>query len=260
LFKKSKKPRHELFWKLIQTQFKPLLKPYELSGIGHGHYFDNCLVVVTSPKTMLRFVLDREDVFLEFAAPGAPPAFRERNSVNAWFDVSILTAYLKQQHEADFSWFYDYDNAVWEGRSKYQLARLFDKVEPLWSDLTEIIQSSKSDELFAFRAPYSETTWRKMGWNPGWSSNNPERTILGHFPEYIDVFLDHQKNAHFFGVKPEVWTELRSKPELLWPVTQRALELLEERKDDIILATEIRYPESFFAREVQYLAKNRLKS
>jgi hypothetical protein len=257
LFKKSNKPRHELFWELIQKQFKTLIGPYKLSGIGHGHYFDNCLVILQSPKTMLRFVLDREDVFLEFAASGAPPIFRDRNSKNAWFDASILTAYLHQQDQANFSWFYDYEDLGFDERSKHQLARLFDRVEPVWSDLIGVLQSSGSNELNAFRKSYSETTWRKMGWNTDWSSNRPGKTILGHFPEYIDVFLDHEKNAHFFGVQPEVWIELRSKPELLWPVTQRALELLEERKDDIVLATEVRYPESFFAREVKYLANNR---
>ena len=257
MFKKSNKLRHELFWELIQKQFKTLIKPYKLSGIGHGHYFDNCLVILQSPKTMLRFVLDREDVYLELAAPGAPPIFRDRNSRYDWFDVSILSAYLNQQERVNFSWFYDYDYSRMDGRNKYQLARLFDRVEPDWSNLIEVIQSSGLDKLHTFRKSYSELTWHKMGWNAGWSSNGTGKTILGHFPEYIDVFLDHEKNAHFFGVQPEVWIELRSKPELLWPVTQRALDLLEERKDDIVLATEIRYPESFFAREVKYLANNK---
>jgi hypothetical protein len=257
LFKKSAKPRHELFWELVKKQFKPLIGTYKLAGIGHGHYFDNCLVVLRTSRSLLRFVLDREDVFLEFAPPDAPQVFRERNRPNPWFDISILSAYLNRISDAGFSWFYNYDYPELEGRNQYQLARLFDKVKPDWSDLLEVSESTGFEELDTFRKSYAEITWRKMGWDPGWSANKPNKTILGHFPEYIDVFLDHQQNAHFFGVKPEIWRELEKQPELRWLVTQRALEMVEERGDAILLATEIRYPESFFAREVKYLANKK---
>ena len=62
-------PHADNFAKMIGQQFSTAFVKYspKVDGIGQGYYFNNYIVVTKLDHCMVRFILDRNDVYIETA-------------------------------------------------------------------------------------------------------------------------------------------------------------------------------------------------
>jgi hypothetical protein len=260
-FSKATLPDYERFAKEAGQQFSQSLQKYNprVDGIGHGYYFNNFIVVTILDPCMVRFILDRNDVFIEVAPLNTPPITREINTINLWTDVSIITSWLDDKGST-FKWFYKYGE---NRKIKTQLEKLELDLRTYWDSIIELYSENgfftkNQAEFLEFRKSRAQITWQELGWD---SSKNPQKshkTVLGHFPQYAEVATDLGTTSSYLGMETKAWKTLwmKQNESLFWPINKQFLiDALEKRQDEIVLATEVRNPESFFAREIKYLVK-----
>jgi hypothetical protein len=260
-------------FKLIHDSFGKDFGKYqfEAKGSSHAMYFNNCINVLRVGNCLVRAVCDREDNYFEVAELSAPEAYRKQSTPNLWFDVSVLVAYL--ENATSFSWFYDYPDFSLDPleRAHSQFSYIAEKMRPYWPDIIDLFGTSKlqdqKDELFKYREKWAGYSWKALGWNDllfreqkktlgsffglnRGESKKVSKIVLGRFPEFFDKA--RETSSSFLGVDPHVWTALQ-KDELRWAVTKQFLDNALKAYSTITLATEARFPKSYFAREVDYL-------
>ena len=109
-----------------------------------------------------------------------------------------------------------------------------------------------------FRESIAKKSWQELGWDPSKNISGSRKTVLGHFPQYAEVATDLGKTCSFFGMEEKVWKTLwvTGSETMFWEIDKKFVDnAIDERHDEIVLATEVRNPESFFAREITYLMK-----
>ncbi len=226
--------------------------PVETKGFGLEMYFNNYALVQRMGDCLIRFVCDREEIYLEIAERSAPEMYRQPRKPNLWFDASVISAYLEKT--TAFSWFYDYAGIPSDApdRTERQLAWIARKMHTCWADVQYLFGAvrfdQEKDRLMEFRETHARASWQSLGWR-----NDPRKgnmIVLGHFPEFMD--RARETGAKFLGIAPQVWGTLQ-RDELRWAVTKQFLDSAWKAKSAFILATEVRSPTSYFARELQYL-------
>jgi hypothetical protein len=226
--------------------------PVENKGFGLEMYFNNYALVQRVGNCQVRFVCDREEIYLEVADLSAPEMYRQPGKPNLWFDASVLSAYLAKT--TSFSWFYDYAGIPLDApdRAERQLAWIARKMHPFWANVQDLFGvenfAQEKDRLVDFREKHSRASWQSLGWQD--VSRKGNAIVLGHFPEFMD--RARETGAKFLGIAPQVWVTLQ-RDELRWAVTKQFLDSAWQAKSAFTLATEVRSPTSYFARELQYL-------
>ena len=267
MFFKKKEPkvsaRAENFAQLIGQQFREAFIRYNprVDGIGQGYYFNNYIVVTKLDPCMVRFILDRNDVYVETAPVDTYPILRPRHVKNSWFDVSVTTSYLRDKGQ-EFKWFYPAEAHPKSDKSiQDQLLQLDTSLKQYWDGIIDLYASGffleHREELHAFRELQTETTWKRLGWNAAKNLPKPHRSVFGHFPEYIERAGDLGNGNLYFGMDGNVWEALwvTGNDATFWAVNQQFVnDAIDKRQDEIVLATEVRNPESFYAREIKYIA------
>jgi hypothetical protein len=255
-------PRADSFAKLIGQQFREALSQYNprVDGIGQGYFFNNYIVVTELDQCMIRFVLDRNDVYVETAPLNTYPILRPRNIKNLWFDVSIVTSLLRDKGE-NFTWFYpNIQHPNSDASIQEQLSQLDVKLKPFWTGIIDLHTSnyfsSYQDELQKFRDEQAQKSWKLLGWNPAKNRKATHRSVFGHFPEYIEKAGDLGNGNLYFGMEGKIWDTLwvSKSDSFFWAVNKQFVDdAINKRQDEIVLATEVRNPESFYAREIKYI-------
>jgi hypothetical protein len=265
------------FAKLVKDHFGEDFAnyPVETKGFGLEMYFNNYALVQRVGNFLVRFTCDREELYLEIAERSAPEMYREPRKPNLWFDASVLSAYLEKA--TGFAWFYDYAAIPLDApnRAENQLAVIARKMRSCWPDVQDLFSDAKypqeQERLMEFRENQARASWQALGWQdkppeekpgkekrPFWSANKPRQdglqvggaVVLGHFPEFMDKA--RETDAKFLGIAPQVWVTLQ-RDELRWAVTKQFLDSAWKARSTFVLATEMRSPTSYFARELQYL-------
>lgn len=261
LFLKSKKPRHEIFAEMISNQFRETFGRYnpQVDGIGQGYFFNNYIVVVKLNDCMVRFVLDRNDVYVETAPSNTYPIMRPRNEKNLWFDVSVIAPFLDDKSQ-EFKWFYQSAvNPNTDRSIQDQLSQLDKDLKKYWEEIFALYATGKfanqQEEIHRFRDRWAEQSWKVLGWNQAKNPVKSHRSVFGHFPEYAEKATDLGNGNLYFGVDDRVWNTLwLAGGSTFWAMNKKFIDnAVDDRKDEIVLATEARNPESFYAREIKYI-------
>lgn len=242
------------FSKLVQVHFGDAFAnyPVETKGFGLEMYFNNYALMQRVGNCLLRFVCDREEIYLEFAELSAPEMYREPSKPNLWFDASVISAYLEKA--TAFTWFYGYADIPLDApdRAARQLSLIARKMHPFWANVQDMFSAAKFAQekvkLVEFREKHARASWQSLDWKDEPRKGNP--VVLGQFPEFMD--RARETGAKFLGIAPQVWVTLQ-RDELRWAVTKQFLDSACKAKSTFILATEVRSPTSYFARELQYL-------
>jgi hypothetical protein len=125
-------------------------------------------------------------------------------------------------------------------------------MHPYWSEVQNLFGNAKfpqlRDRLMEIRENRARTSWQALGWKDIPQRGN--KVVIGHFPEFMDKA--RETGAKFLGIAPQVWVTLQ-RDELRWAVTKQFLDSAWKARSTFILATEVRSPTSYFARELQYL-------
>lgn len=258
LFSKLSTPDHENFARTVGQRFANSLQKYNprVDGIGHGYYFNNFIVVTILDGCMVRFILDRNDIFVETAPLNSPPITREINTINMWIDVSIVTSWLDDKGKT-FKWFYQYGD---DKKMETQLVQIEPKLKSYWDGIIELYANNftkHQNEFFEFRKLWAKKSWEALGWNASKNLTSPRKSVIGHFPQFAEVATDLGITTSYFGMEEKVWKTLwaMGSENMFWEVDKRFLDdAIDKRQDEIVLATEARNPESFFSREIKYLA------
>lgn len=250
----------------------------ETRGFGHQMVFNNYLLALQVEHCLIRIVCDREDLYVELAEPVAPELHRQPLTPNFWFDASVLTAYIEKSES--FSWFYD-DSNIPVGkpeRRQSQLSSIANKMRHYWPTLIEMFGKpdfrDQREVLFKLREKRALDSWQALGWHGSffseqqeseksegssfWSFLNPnagkpkkiDKIVLGHFPEYVDKALE--TSSTYLGPSAQMWSMLKNAT-IRWDITKQFLDNGLKSKSTFSLATEVRSPKSYYARELQYL-------
>lgn len=264
-------------FELIHDYFGEDFGGFSFEALGHGYemYFNNSIHVLRVGNCRVRVVCDRGDHYVEVAESSAPETYRQKSAPNLWFDLSVLIPYL--ENITRFSWFYDYPDFLNDSAEKVrgQLAYLAEKTRPYWPDIINFFGTPKyqdqKEALFKHREKWASSSWDALGWDGARfsgqkkspallfnfkqeKSKKMEKIVLGHFPEFMD--RAQETSSSFLGIIPQIWVGL-GRDELRWAVTKQFLDNVLKAHSAVALATELRSPKSFFAREVEYLVSMR---
>lgn len=259
LFSKAALPDYENFARAVGQQFTSPLQKYhpKVDGIGHGYHFNNFILVTVMDPCMIRFVFDRNDVFIEVAPLKSPLITRRTNTKNLWTDVSVVTSWLDDEGEI-FKWFYNYEE---NKKIETQLARLDLQLRPYWDGIVGLYAENgfftrRQDEFLEFRRLRAQKSWKELGWNSVKNPTKAHKSVIGHFPQYAELATDFGKSSSYFGIETKVWKTLWATgcESTFWQINKQFLNnTIDKQQDELVLATEARNPKSFFSREIKYL-------
>jgi hypothetical protein len=266
---------------LIEPFSKELKKQqFDLIVLGKELEFFNLFLTLQVDEVLMRIIRDRDEFYLEFANKSAAPELsRKTKGLNLWFDSSVLIPYINSS--LDFSWFYDYTTVQHDNTNANlnQLKYIAERIHPYWSEILEVIKKTREKsfmkELVEFRTQFSEKSWKSIGWedpffNKKGKNNegsflsrlrakpkNPDqiqKVTLGHYPEYI---LQAKENStSYFCLPANIWDTLKDDV-YRWAVNKKFIENVFQSESETFLATEVRSPDSYFARELKYIVSLR---
>ena len=206
---------------------------------------------------MIRFILDRNDVFIEVAPLNSLPITRAINTVNLWTDVSVLTSWLDDEGKT-FKWFYQYGD---DRKIETQLAQLDLNLKTYWDGIIGLYSvggffNKNQEEFLEIRKSWSQKSWETLGWNVAKNPPKSHKSVIGHFPQYAEVATDFGKTSSYLGLEEKMWKTLwvTGSGKMFWDINKQFLnDAIDKRQDEIVLATEARNPDAFFSREIKYL-------